>query len=59
MKRDKSERAGGRIVVLVILGLGLLVAGGWAAAKEKGWVRIEGKEYEVKDGDVMEFLFNV
>lgn len=32
MKRDKSERAGGRVVVLVILGLALLVAGGWAAA---------------------------
>lgn len=32
MKADKSERAGGRAVVLVILGLALLVAGGWAAA---------------------------
>jgi ribosome-binding ATPase len=31
----------------------LLEAGGWAAAKQKGWVRVEGKEYEVKDGDVM------
>ncbi len=34
----------------------LVTAGGWAAAKEKGWVRIEGKEYEVRDGDVMNFL---
>jgi len=32
VKRDKSERAGGRVVVLVILSLALLVAGGWAAA---------------------------
>lgn len=32
MKADKSERAGGRAVVLVVLGLALLVAGGWAAA---------------------------
>lgn len=32
MKADKSERAGGRAVVLVILGLALLVVGGWAAA---------------------------
>ena len=31
----------------------LLEAGGWTAAKQKGWVRVEGKEYEVKDGDVI------
>ncbi len=30
-----------------------------AAAKEKGLVRIEGKEYVVKDGDVILFRFNV
>ena len=30
-----------------------------AAAKEKGLVRSEGKEYVMKDGDVVEFLFNV
>ena len=30
-----------------------------AAAKEHGWLRSEGKEYEVKDGDVVHFLFNV
>lgn len=30
-----------------------------AAAKEKGLVRLEGKEYEVKDGDVILFRFNV
>ncbi|MEG0292245.1 MAG: redox-regulated ATPase YchF [Anaerovoracaceae bacterium] len=33
--------------------------GNMAAAKEKGLVRSEGKEYVVKDGDVMNFLFNV
>lgn len=33
--------------------------GNWQAAKEKGLVRKEGKEYVVKDGDVMHFLFNV
>jgi ribosome-binding ATPase YchF (GTP1/OBG family) len=32
----------------------LLEAGGWSKAKQKGWLRIEGKEYEVKDGDVLE-----
>jgi hypothetical protein len=31
----------------------LLEAGGWNAAKQKGWLRIEGKEYVVSDGDVM------
>lgn len=33
--------------------------GGETAAKEKGKLRIEGKEYLVKDGDVMHFRFNV
>ncbi|MCI5898191.1 MAG: redox-regulated ATPase YchF [Firmicutes bacterium] len=33
--------------------------GNLATAKEKGLVRSEGKEYVVKDGDVMHFLFNV
>jgi GTP-binding protein YchF len=33
--------------------------GGEAGAKEKGKLRIEGKEYIVADGDVMHFRFNV
>lgn len=32
---------------------------GEAGAKEKGLMRLEGKEYAVKDGDVMHFRFNV
>lgn len=32
---------------------------GEAGAKEKGLMRLEGKEYVVKDGDVMHFRFNV
>ena len=32
---------------------------GEAGAKEAGKMRAEGKEYVVKDGDVMNFLFNV
>ncbi|MFR5263018.1 MAG: redox-regulated ATPase YchF [Christensenellales bacterium] len=28
-------------------------------AREKGWIRSEGKDYVVKDGDIMNFLFNV
>lgn len=31
----------------------------YAAAKDKGLVRLEGKEYVVKDGDVILFRFNV
>jgi ribosome-binding ATPase len=31
-------------------------AGSLANAKTKGWVRTEGKEYLMKDGDVVEFL---
>jgi len=31
----------------------LVEAGSWNNAKQKGWLRIEGKEYEVVDGDVL------
>jgi GTP-binding protein YchF len=34
----------------------LMEAGSMAIAKSKGWVRTEGKEYVMKDGDVVEFL---
>jgi GTP-binding protein YchF len=37
----------------------LMECGSMAAAKEKGLVRLEGKEYVVKDGDVVLFRFNV
>ncbi len=37
----------------------LLDCGTYSAAKEKGLVRMEGKEYVVKDGDVVLFRFNV
>ena len=37
----------------------LLEAGSLAEARNKGWLRSEGKEYVVAEGDVMEFLFNV
>ena len=30
-----------------------------AEAKAKGWVRMEGKDYVMQDGDVVEFRFNV
>jgi GTP-binding protein YchF len=37
----------------------MIKAGSQAAAKEKGWMRLEGKEYVVRDGDVILFRFNV
>ena len=33
--------------------------GSMAACREKGYLRSEGKEYVVKDGDIITFLFNV
>ncbi len=44
-------------IVAWVAGVGL--AGTMAAAKHAGRVRLEGKQYVVQDGDVIEFLFNV
>ena len=37
----------------------LISAGSYAEARKKGTVRLEGKTYEVKDGDIINFRFNV
>ncbi|TSC65737.1 MAG: GTP-binding protein YchF [Candidatus Doudnabacteria bacterium Gr01-1014_77] len=37
----------------------LLEAGGYGVARDKGWLRLEGKEYVLADGDVVHFRFNV
>ena len=37
----------------------MVEAGSKAAARDAGRLRIEGKDYEVQDGDVIEFRFNV
>jgi GTP-binding protein YchF len=37
----------------------LVEGGSEAAVRAKGMLRVEGKEYEVQDGDVMHFRFNV
>lgn len=34
----------------------LIEAGSYASAKQNGWIRTEGKDYTVQDGDVVEFL---
>jgi GTP-binding protein YchF len=36
-----------------------IACGGEAKAKEAGKLRLEGKDYEVQDGDIMHFKFNV
>ena len=37
----------------------LLEIGSWSGARDAGKLRVEGKDYEVADGDVIEFRFNV
>lgn len=65
---DKAPAAAGVIhsdfergfIAAETIGFDELVAlGSFAKAREAGKLRIEGKEYVVKDGDVMEFRFNV
>ena len=49
----------GFICAAVINYQDLLDCGSDVAAKEKGLIRLEGKEYVIQDGDVIEFRFNV
>jgi ribosome-binding ATPase len=37
----------------------LLAVGSWSKARDAGKLRVEGKDYEVADGDVLEIRFNV
>lgn len=54
-----SDFERGFIKAEVVHYMDLLEQGSLAAAREKGLVGIEGKEYVVKDGDVILFRFNV
>jgi hypothetical protein len=54
-----SDFEKGFIRAEVIAYADFIAAGGEAGAKEKGLMRLEGKEYLVQDGDVMHFRFNV
>jgi hypothetical protein len=67
LKGSKAPQAAGKIHtdfekgfarVEVIEWQKLLDCGGWSQARDKGLIRMEGKEYEVKDGDVVIFHFN-
>ena len=37
----------------------LIDAGSWSASRERGAVRLEGKDYLIQDGDIADFRFNV
>jgi hypothetical protein len=54
-----SDMKRGFIRAEVISFQDLMDAGSYAEAKKRGIVRLEGKTYEVQDGDVIQFLFNV
>lgn len=65
--RTKAPQAAGKIhgdfergfiCAEVVFWEKLVEAGSWAKAKEKGLVKVEGKEYLVADGDVIIFKFN-
>jgi GTP-binding protein YchF len=53
-----SDLARGFIRAETILWDKLLEAGSQAKAREKGWLRLEGKEYTVRDGECIEIRFN-
>ena len=54
-----SDMKRGFIRAEVISFQDLMDAGSYAEAKKQGTVRLEGKSYEVQDGDVIQFRFNV
>ncbi|SDD94682.1 redox-regulated ATPase YchF [Desulfuromonas thiophila] len=54
-----SDFERGFIRAEVIAYADFISCGGEAGAREKGLLRVEGKDYRVQDGDVMHFRFNV
>ena len=64
---EASKHKRGRVLVFLedgtavnaVNGEALKTYGSYAAAKAKGLFRSEGKEYVMKDGDIVNFLFNV
>jgi len=57
--RIHTDLARGFIRAEVIEWDRLLEAGSEVEAKRRGWVRVEGRDYVVKDGDVLNVRFNV
>jgi GTP-binding protein YchF len=54
-----SDIERGFIRAQVVAFTDLVAAGSLAACREKGTLRLEGRDYLVQDGDVIEFKFNV
>jgi ribosome-binding ATPase len=54
-----TDFAKGFIRAEVVSAPNLLAAGSYAAVREQGRLRLEGRDYVVQDGDVMHFRFNV
>ncbi len=68
IKGSVAQKAAGRIHTDIERGFiraevigydDLIKTGSMAEAKKKGLLRLEGKEYVVKDGDIINYLFNV
>jgi len=68
MKGTSAQKAAGKIHSDIERGFiraevvaydDFIAHGSMAGAREKGLVRLEGKTYEVKDGDIINFRFNV
>ena len=59
MSRAKEEAEGMEKYDYLIINDDLMECGTYTVAKEKGLVRLEGKEYVVQDGDIILFRFNV
>jgi ribosome-binding ATPase len=54
-----TDFAKGFIRAEVVAAADLIAAGSYAAVREQGRLRLEGRDYVVQDGDVMHFRFNV
>jgi GTP-binding protein YchF len=54
-----TDFAKGFIRAEVVSAADLIAAGAYAAVREQGRLRLEGRDYLVQDGDVMHFRFNV
>jgi len=54
-----SDMEKGFIKAEVINYKDFIVAGSLSAAREKGMIALEGRDYEVRDGDIITFKFNV
>jgi len=54
-----TDMAKGFIKAEVVSFEDLAATGGWLAAKKKGKIRLEGRDYQVKEGEVIEFKFNL